>query len=61
MAKGPRGENRPANAIGGAIMAAKIATDEIQERPPLESAAAEPGRRGEEARAAKLSKRKRPE
>jgi len=61
MAKGPRGERRPADVIGAAIMAAKIATGEIQEKLPLESAAAELGRRGGKARAAKLSKRKRSE
>ncbi len=55
MAKGPRGEKRPADVIGAAIMAAKIATGEIQEKLPLESAAAELGRRGGKARAAKLS------
>jgi hypothetical protein len=61
MAKGPRGEKRPADVIGGAIMAAKIATGEIVEKLPLESAAAELGRRGGKARAAKLSKRRRAE
>jgi len=55
VAKGPRGEKRPADVIGAAIMAAKIATGEIQEKLPLESAAAELGRRGGKARAAKLS------
>ncbi|HTC83094.1 MAG TPA: hypothetical protein VK683_02020, partial [Rhizomicrobium sp.] len=32
MPKGPRGEKRPADAIGAAIMVAKIATGEISER-----------------------------
>ena len=61
MAKGPRGERRPANVIGAAIMAAKIATGEIQEKLPLKSAAAELGRRGGKARAEKLSKKRRSE
>jgi hypothetical protein len=61
MAKGPRGERRPADVIGAAIMAAKIATGEIQEKLPLESAAAELGRRGGKARAASLSKKRRAE
>jgi len=61
MAKGPRGEKRPADVIGAAIMAAKIATGEIDEKLPLESAAAELGRRGGKARAARLSKKRRSE
>lgn len=32
MPKGPRGEKRPADAIGAAIMVAKIATGEIEEK-----------------------------
>ena len=31
MPKGPRGEKRPADVIGAAIMVAKIATGEIEE------------------------------
>jgi hypothetical protein len=31
MPKGPNGEYRPADVIGGAIMIAKIATGEIEE------------------------------
>jgi hypothetical protein len=33
MPKGPRGEKRPGDVIGAAIMVAKIATGEIEERP----------------------------
>ena len=33
MPKGPRGEKRPADVIGAAIMVAKIATGEITEEP----------------------------
>jgi hypothetical protein len=61
MAKGPRGERRPADVIGAAIMAAKIATGEIEETVPIASAAALLGKRGGEARAAKLSKKRRSE
>jgi hypothetical protein len=32
MPKGPGGEKRPANVIGAAIMVAKIATGEIEDR-----------------------------
>jgi len=61
MPKGPRGEKRPANVVGAAIMVAKIATGEIEESAPKMSAAAELGSRGGKARAAKLSKKKRAE
>jgi hypothetical protein len=56
MPEGPRGERRPADAIGRAVMIAKIATGEIEdEREELSSAAAELGRKGGKARAEKLS------
>ena len=61
MPKGPRGERRPADVIGAAIMVAKIATGEIEEKVPELSAAAELGSKGGKARAAKLSKKKRAE
>ena len=62
MAKGPRGEKRPADAIGRAILVAKIATGEVQDdRDPISSAAAELGRKGGQARAAGLSKKRRAE
>ena len=57
MPKGPRGEKRPADAIGRAVMIAKIATGEIEdERDPVASAAAEMGRRGGKARAENMTK-----
>ena len=31
MPKGPKGEKRPADAVGAAVMVAKIATGEIEE------------------------------
>jgi hypothetical protein len=62
MPKGPRGEKRPADVIGGAVKVARIATGEIEDdREPPASAAAELGRRGGEARAKSLSKKKRSE
>jgi hypothetical protein len=61
VAKGLRGERRPADVIGAATMAVKIATGEIDEKLPLESAAAEFGRRGGKARAASLTKKRRKE
>lgn len=55
--KGPRGEKRPADAIGLAVMIGKIATGEIEDErdEKLSSAAAELGRKGGEARARKLT------
>lgn len=62
MPKGPRGERRPADAIGRAIMVAKIATGEIEDdRGALSSAAAEMGRKGGKARAANMTPERRAE
>jgi hypothetical protein len=56
MPKGPRGEKRPADAIGRAVMVGKIATGEIEdERDEVRSAAAVLGSKGGKARAAKMS------
>ena len=35
MAKGPKGEKRPADAVGAAVMVAKIATGEIEDETSL--------------------------
>ena len=63
MPKGPRGEKRPADAIGRAIKIAKIATGEIEDErdEKLSSAAAELGRKGGKARAEKMSPERRSE
>jgi hypothetical protein len=61
MPRGPQGQRRPADVIGAAIMVAKIATGEIEEKPARDSAAASLGRKGGAARAAKLSPAKRKE
>lgn len=62
MPKGPNGEKRPADAIGLAVMIGKIATGEIEdERDPISVAAAEMGRRGGKARAAKMAPERRSE
>lgn len=56
MPKGPRGEKRPVDAIGRAVMVAKIATGEIEdEREEVKSAAAKLGSKGGQARARKLT------
>lgn len=44
MPKGPRGEKRPADAIGAAVMVGRIATGEIEDERELSSAAAKLGR-----------------
>jgi len=59
--KGPRGERRPADVIGAAVKVMRIATGEETEEIAVKSAAAELGRRGGNARAKALSKKKRAE
>ncbi len=61
MPRGPKGEKRPADVVGAAIMVAKIATGEIEEAPLPRSAAAELGSKGGKARAERLSKARRAE
>lgn len=64
MAKGPRGEKRPADVNARAVMIAKIATGEIEDITTDEgknAAAVALGRMGGKARAASLGKRKRAE
>ena len=62
MPRGPKGEKRPADSIGNAIMVARIATGEIEEgSAPETKAAAALGRRGGKARAASLTPKQRSE
>ena len=61
MPKGPRGEKRPADAIGRAIMVARIATGEEEDQRAISSAAAEMGRKGGKKRAENLSEARRKE
>lgn len=64
MPRGPKGEKRPADAVGAAVMVAKIATGEIEEvtgDDGKDKAAVELGRKGGQARAKKLSKKRRAE
>jgi hypothetical protein len=55
MPRGPRGEKRPADVIGAAVMVAKIATGEIEEKLEPKSGRTRSGRAGAKARADKLS------
>jgi hypothetical protein len=66
MPRGPKGEKRPADAIGHAVMIAKIATGEIDESTPppddgKDPAAVALGRKGAKARAEGLSAKRRKE
>jgi hypothetical protein len=59
MPRGPKGEKRPADVIGAAIMVAKIATGEIEEGTPPDDgkdpAAKALGKKGGAARAKSLT------
>ncbi len=64
MPRGPKGEKRRADAIGAAVMVAKIATGEVEDEltdDGKNKAAVELGRKGGQARAKKLSKKRRAE
>lgn len=61
MPRGPRGEKRPGDVIGAAIMVAKIATGEIEDTTGITPNRAKGGKKGGRARAAKLSTQKRKE
>ena len=54
MPKGPRGEKRPADAIGLAVMIGKIATGEVDDNLP-QSQKRKAGKLGSEKRAEKTS------
>ena len=59
MPRGPKGEKRPADVIGAAIMVAKIATGEIDDKPGKAPGRAKSGKAGGAARAKALSPEKR--
>jgi hypothetical protein len=62
MPKGPKGEKRPADVIGTAIMVAKIATGEIVDNIPTgKEDASKDGKKGGKARAKKLTPAQRSE
>jgi acyl-CoA reductase-like NAD-dependent aldehyde dehydrogenase len=64
MPKGPKGEKRPADAIGLAVMVGKIATGEVEDETPddgKDPAAKAMGAKGGKARAAKLTPEQRSE
>ena len=59
MPKGPLGQRRPADTVAAAIMVAKIATGEIEEKLKAPSGKVRSGKAGAAARAAKLSQEER--
>lgn len=61
MPKGPKGQKRPADVIANAVRVMQIATGEIEEAAPKESAAAELGRKGGTARAKAMTAERRAE
>ncbi|MBB6125129.1 hypothetical protein FHS92_002886 [Sphingobium subterraneum] len=61
MPKGPRGEKRPADAIGLAVMIGKIATGEIEDATDAKSAAAQLGSLGGKKRAENMTPERRVE
>jgi hypothetical protein len=64
MPRGPKGERRPADAIGSAIMIGRIATGEIEDittEDGKNAAAVALGRMGGKARAAGMTAKKRSE
>lgn len=64
MPTGPKGQKRPADAIGLAVMVAKIATGEATDAPEddgKDKAAQALGRKGGKARASKMTPERRAE
>ena len=59
MPKGPRGEKRPADVIGNAVMVARIATGEIEDTHEEKSGRVRSGKAGAKARAEKLTSQER--
>lgn len=65
MPKGPKGEKRPADVIGAAVMIGRIATGEVEDSPKTDdgknAAAVALGRMGGKARAKGMTAKKRSE
>jgi hypothetical protein len=59
MPRGPKGEKRPADVIGNAVMVARIATGEIEDASGKAPNRAKGGKVGGKARAQKLSSEQR--
>lgn len=64
MPKGPKGEKRPGDVIGAAVMVARIATGEVKEKTTddgKDAAAVALGRKGGKARAKAMTPEQRAE
>lgn len=61
MPTGPRGERRPADVIGAAVMVARIATGELVEHPKPKSGRVRSGHAGAKARVGSMSGERRRE
>lgn len=61
MAKGPKGEKRPADLNRRAFSIVQIAAGEVDDAPPADTTAQALGRKGGRARAAKISPERRAE
>ncbi len=61
MPKGPQGQKRPADAIGAAIMVAKIAAGELEEVLTIKSGRSRSGKAGAKGRTESLTQEKRHE
>ena len=55
MPRGPKGEKRPADVIGAAVMVGRIATGEIEDKPMVKTKRVKSGKAGGIARAKALS------
>ena len=55
MPRGPQGQKRPADTVQAAIMVAKIATGEIEEKLTTPSGKVRSGKAGGKARAEKMT------
>jgi hypothetical protein len=61
MPKGPRGEKRPADVIGAAILVGRIATGDAEDKPGKAPNRAKGGKGGGESRAKSMSAKRRKE
>ena len=63
MPKGPQGQNRPADAVGLAVLVGRIATGEVEDTQddPTKTHHSRGGKKGGAARASKLSPERRAE
>jgi hypothetical protein len=61
MPKGPKGEKRPADVIGAAVMVGRIATGDAEDKPSKAPSRAKGGKAGGAGRAKSMSAARRKE